>query len=129
MMKKIILLLLIISCTILCNAQKSKIPLLKQDPKKVDASEFVQNKSTTIKTNHPNNVNQPILVVNNVVYKDSFDVRVKKLDTKNIETIQVLKDTAADNKYGTIAQYGVIEVVYKKPQNVKPTDKKGEILH
>jgi hypothetical protein len=121
----------LISC-LFCKAQQSKIPIAKQDPNKVDASEFKNNDGSAIKlvsTRNPfGNNNQPLLVVNGEIYKDSFDVRINKLDAKNIETVKVLKDTAATNKYGSIAKYGVVEVVYKKPVKIQSSDKKPEIM-
>jgi len=55
---------------------------------------------------------RPLYVINNKIEDD--DARLKSLNPDAIESINVLKDTAAMNKYGAKGKNGVIEIVTKK---------------
>ena len=88
-----------------------------------------QTVSEATKTKLPDsNSLKKVLVFIDGVEKKISDI--KQLDSilkpENIESINVLKDKSATDKYGEKAKDGVIEIVTKKYKEVKITDLRGE---
>ena len=65
----------------------------------------------------------PLIVVDGVVKDNGLN----KIDPETIESITVLKDESATNKYGEKAKDGAIEVTTKKYNSSKTEDKLSEV--
>jgi TonB-dependent SusC/RagA subfamily outer membrane receptor len=70
--------------------------------------------------------NDPIYVVDGNFISDNA---VSKLDSTKIESIEVIKDAAAHNIYGTKAQNGIIKVTTQKEEPLIVDGIKGEPLY
>lgn len=57
----------------------------------------------------------PLYIVDGVEYKG--DKSMKDIDPNNIESMTVLKDKSAIEKYGRKAKYGVVEITTKRNEN------------
>ena len=53
---------------------------------------------------------KPMIIVDGVI----IETDVNKIDSKTIESVSVLKDQPAIDKYGEKARDGVIEIITKK---------------
>jgi len=60
---------------------------------------------------NPVQANKSIYVLNGKTISES---EMKKIDPKNIESVNVLKDKSATDKYGDKGKNGVIEITLKK---------------
>ena len=61
--------------------------------------------------------NPPLYIVDGkIIDKVKFD----KFNTADFESIDVLKDKSATDKYGEKGKYGVLEITMKKPHSVQP---------
>lgn len=78
------------------------------------------NKSIRLKSNKKTDLN-PLLVVDGVQQKSDFDI--KSIDPNDIATMHVLKGEKAFDKYGSIAENGVIEIVMKVNESLLKTEK------
>jgi len=63
--------------------------------------------------------NPPLYIVDGKLLEKSTFEKVNP-NTDNIESINVLKDKAATDKYGEKGKYGVLEITLKKPHSVQP---------
>lgn len=67
-------------------------------------------------TTSPDNVRQPLVVVNNFIYEGN----VNNINPNDVESITVLKDAAAASIYGARAANGVIVITTKQGRYNKP---------
>lgn len=56
---------------------------------------------------------EPLIVVNNVIQKEKLTVSLRNMDPNSIESISILKDSKAVEKYGAAGNNGVIEIITK----------------
>jgi len=72
---------------------------------------------------------KPIIVIDGVVHdKDQGDQRLKDIDPKIIQSIHVLKNQQATDKYGEAAKHGAIEIYIKEdPDSLAPESGKKSV--
>ncbi len=74
-----------------------------------------------LKIRDANGENPPLVVVDGVV----SDIDVNAIDPGDVESIKVLKDEFATEKYGDKGKYGVVEVTTKNPSSQSSQSKNG----
>ncbi len=70
---------------------------------------------------------EPLIVVNNVIQKEKLTVSLGNMDPNSIESISILKDSKAVEKYGAAGNNGVIEIKTKSGQVLQIEGKPFEL--
>lgn len=115
-MKKFLLLILILP--FVSWAQEDSLDLKKRLSEKVVGLNFSKKNPDIILKCKCSNLPSPLLVVDEKIV--DYDKTFKNLDSNEIETIKVLKDENAIEKYGEAGKNGVIEIHLKQKKENSP---------